>query len=394
MEYIKLIRNNEIYDFDLIKGTKEGIGIDFSSLYEKTGLFSYDPGLKSTAVCSSSISHVDERKRTLFYRGKNIEKLIDKYGFLDIAYLLIYGKIPSKKSYTKFSNKINLDYSYLNKLLDGTYIDIKNIRPINCLKILLSLVIAKNSIRDSEYTITHILSLMPMLISYIANKGENNKIDVKNDYIETFLSNYFNGQNVSPQTMRLIQKFLILHMEHGQNASTTAVELIESTGNTPANSILGGILALEGNKHGGAMEQAVKMFESINSYQDMLELIEKVKNKKQYIFGLGHRIYKAIDLRAAIIKNLCMKHFSSDPLFQKANELEKCIINDEYFIERKLYPNIDFYSGILLKNLGIETDMFLLFFILARTVGWLSHWKEMNENSACLIRPRQIYIGD
>ena len=394
MEHIKLIRDNKIYNFDLIKGSKNNIGIDFCSLYEKTGLLSYDSGLKSTAICYSSISHIDEAKRTLFYRGKNIEKLIDKYGFLDIARLLIYGKMPSHKAYTEFSNKINLDYSYLNKLLVGADIDITNILPINSLKILLSLVITKNSIQNTQDAITYIISLMPMLISYIANKGKNNKKYASNDYIETFLQNYFNSHNVSPLTINLIQKFLILHMEHGQNASTATVELIESTGNTPVNSIFGGILALEGKKHGGAIEQAVRMFESINSYHDMLKFIKKVKDKKQYIFGVGHRIYKTTDLRTDIIKNLCIKHFSSDPLFQKANELEKLIINDEYFIERKLYPNIDFYSGILLKNLGIETDMFLLFFILARTVGWLSHWKEMNENRGHLIRPRQIYIGN
>lgn len=214
-------------------------------------------------------------------------------------------------------------------MLVGADIDITNILPINSLKILLSLVITKNSIQNTQDAITYIISLMPMLISYIANKGKNNKKYASNDYIETFLQNYFNSHNVSPLTINLIQKFLILHMEHGQNASTATVELIESTGNTPVNSIFGGILALEGKKHGGAIEQAVRMFESINSYHDMLKFIKKAKDKKQYIFGVGHRIYKTTDLRTDIIKNLCIKHFSSDPLFQKANELEKLIINDE-----------------------------------------------------------------
>lgn len=394
MDHIKLVRNDEIFDFDLINGSKNDIGIDFCSLYEKTGLFSYDLGLKSTAICCSAISYIDEARCKLFYRNHNVEKLIDEHNFIDIAYLLIYGKIPSQKLSAKFLSKINLDYSYLNKLLAGENIDIKNISPINSFKILLSLIIAKNSDEKYEMNITDILAVMPMLISYIANKGKRNKVLAGNDYVETFLYNYFNSQNISDLTINLIQKFLILHMEHEQNASTMAAEVIGTAGNSLLNSIFGGILALEGIRHGGANEQAVKLFEKINSRQEMLKFIEEVKSRKQRIFGLGHRVYKTTDPRARILKNLCIKHFNSNSLFQKADELEKIIVQDEFFIKRKLYPNIDFYSGILLKCLGIEDNMFLLFFILARTVGWISHWKEMEDNNAYLIRPRQIYIGD
>lgn len=394
MDRIKLVRNKETFDFNLVKGRKNDIGIDFCSLYEKTGLFSYDPGLKSTAICSSAISYIDEANCNLFYRGHNIKKLLENHNFMDIAYLLIYGKIPSQKQYKEFLNEINLDYSFLNKLLAGNNIDIKNMSPVNSLKVLLSLIIANNSNKKHKITVTDIISIMPMLVSLIANKGKRNKILTGNDYMETFLCNYFNNQDVSTLTTDLIQKFLILHMEHEQNTSTTTVEIIGAAENSLPDCILGGILALEGIRHGGANEQAIKLFEKINSHQDMLKFIEKVKSKKQRIFGLGHRVYKTTDPRACILKNLCIKHFSSDPLFQKADELEKIIVNDEFFAQRKLYPNIDFYSGILLKCLGIEDNMFLLFFILARTVGWISHWKEMEENNAHLIRPRQIYIGD
>lgn len=393
MRQIKLVDGEKVYSFDLIAGNKNDVGIDLRLLHEKTGLFSYDSGLRSTAICRSGISYIDETKGKLFYRGHIISELVDKYDFLSVAYLLIYGKFPTEKAQQDFQGEINLDYSSLSALLPSNRFP-ENIIPIDALKICLSLLIANKSDKKYNETIPAILSYMPMIIAHIANKQKNKEIFIKGDYVETFLCNYFNKQEVSATTIRLIQKFLILHMDHEQNASTTAVRIIGATGNSPLNSIFSGILALEGSRHGGANEQVINMLKNIDSYKDMLRLIENAKNNKECIFGLGHRVYRTIDPRAIILKNLCREYFSDNPLLQKAQQLEHLVTHEEYFIERKLYPNLDFYSGILLQGLGIETKMFLLFFVLARTVGWLSHWKEMNENKGSLIRPRQIYIGD
>ncbi len=393
MEHIKLICGPKTYDFPVVRGHRNSAGINFCTLYEKTGLFSYDSGLRSTAVCQSAISYIDSVNGNLFYRGYNVEELINKYDYLDVARLLIYGKIPSPRSGNNFLPNINLDYSALNKLLSATKSNINNAAPIDLLKIFMSLAVAQNSDQDSNNTITNILSLMPMMISHIANRKRKHNLYTGESYIETFLRNYYNLPDVDPLTIDLIQKFLILHMEHEQNASTTAVRIIGATGNSPLNSVFSGILALEGTRHGGANEQVLKMLNKINSRKDMQTLIADAKNNKQRISGLGHRVYKTTDPRAKILKHLCLKHFSSHPLLQKAIELETLIGADEYFIKRKLYPNIDFYSGILLNGLKIEGNMFLLFFILARIVGWLSHWKEMAENGDSLIRPRQIYTG-
>ena len=381
--------SSEEYEFPIIKGEKGDCGIDFSNLHLYTGYYSYDPGLKSTAICKSSICFIDGTYGVLEYRGYNICDLIKDYDFIDISYLLIFNNFPSFDIKEKIKGYIieeqkNLDYLF--PILHS--LNCRN-TPIDNLKILYSHYTAQNKNEVSDKLIFKILGAMPLLI-YMAYSKEA-PLYIHSDCSKCFLMNYFKQGSVNIEIVNIFQKFLILHAEHEQNASTSAVRIIGSAGNSPLNSIFSGILALEGTRHGNANEAVIKLLQSIS---DIPEFLKNVKNTKARIPGWGHRVYKTIDPRAVELKKLCSYFPSNNDLFEKAITLEDILSKDEYFLKRKLYPNVDFYSGILLDKIGISTDLFLMMFILARTSGWLAHWREMNSNKENIFRPRQIYIQE
>ena len=386
------LRNNSSgkeFEFPTIQGKKGNNGIDFSNLYLSTGYYSYDPGLKSTATCKSSICFIDGQQGILEYRGYNICDLIKKHDFLDIAYLLIFKKFPSPNIKEERKNYIIEEQKHLDYLFPILKFLNSSNAPIDNLKILYSHYTAHNKKENIDKLIFKILGAMPLLIYMAYSKKPPAFTD--SDCGKCFLMNYFECTSINPVIVNTFQKFLILHAEHEQNASTSAVRVIGSAGNSPLNSIFSGMLALEGTRHGGANEAVIKQLQFIDNIQSFLN---KAKNDKIKIPGLGHRVYRTTDPRAIELKKLCSIFPTKNDLFTKALQLETLIKNDEYFVSRKLLPNLDFYSGILLNNIGIPTNLFLMIFVMARTAGWLAHWTEMHNNDEKIFRPRQIFVTD
>ena len=417
---VSLSYNDKNFQFDLIKGSENEHAIDVSKLRSDLNLITLDPGFKNTGSCKSSITFLDGEKGILRYRGYSIEDLAKNANFLEVAYLLIYGELPNQNQLNKLIEDINenaiIDED-LKKILEGFP---KSAHPMGILSSLTSALIAfnpekkislknKNSDDDSYMynSIVKLLAKIPILIAWVHRRRKGLPLDY-GDYTQGYVENitkmmfqlpnqeYFENSVI----INAMNKLLILHADHEQNCSTSTVRIVGSSEASLFASVSAGISALWGRLHGGANQAVLEMLEAIkNDGGDTKKFMEKAKDKNDpfRLMGFGHRVYKNFDPRAKIIKvsaHEVLKDLGiKDPILDIAKSLEEVALNDPYFTSRKLYPNVDFYSGIIYKALQIPTEMFTVMFALGRVPGWIAHWREMRMNNDPIGRPRQIYTG-
>ena len=411
----KLIIDKKEIDLNIIEGTMGVSAVDTTTLNNKHGINTYDPGFMSTAACSSSITFVDGDKSELLYRGHPIEQLAEKCDFLDVSYLLMNGELPNsreKERYTDTINQNRLLHDQLNNVFRGFR------RDAHPMALMVGVVGSMSAFYFDNMNVSNknhrklaadrLLAKMPTIAawSYTYSLGLP-FVYPKNDLSHSgnFLNMMFSSPNkkylTNPVLTRALEKILILHADHEQNASTSTVRLVGSSGANPYACIAAGIASLGGPAHGGANEATLKMLNEIRNETRISEYIKRAKDKNDdfRLMGFGHRIYRNKDPRSIIMKQTCHEVLDelglrNDPLFKLAMKLEKIALEDEYFIKKKLYPNVDFYSGIVMKALGIPNSMFTPVFAVARTAGWIAHWNEMLDDSSSKIsRPRQIYTG-
>ncbi|GCE89612.1 citrate synthase [Komagataeibacter diospyri] len=399
----------------VLSGTLGPDVIDIRKLPAQAGVFTYDPGYGETASCSSKITFIDGEKGILLHRGYPIAQLAEQATFMEVAYLLLNGELPDKAEYDGFVNSIK-HHTLLHEQIRNFFNGFRRDAPP--MAILCGTVGALSSFYHEGLDVSNattryqsamrIIAKIPTIAAwaYKYTQGET-FIYPRNDlsYAENFLSMMFavpsEPYKINPVLARAMDRILILHADHEQNASTSTVRLAGSTGANPFACISAGIAALWGPAHGGANEAVLKMLAEIGHKDNIPEFIAKVKDKNSGVrlMGFGHRVYKNFDPRAKIMQATCHEvlgelGIKDDPLLDLAIELEKIAIHDEYFVKRSLYPNVDFYSGIILKAMGIPTSMFTVLFAVARTTGWISQWKEMIEEPGQRIgRPRQLYTG-
>ena len=404
------------YEFPVITGTENESAIDIKTLRGVTGgLTTIDPGYKNTGSCESAITFLNGEEGILRYRGYSIEDLAEKASFLETAYLLIFGELPTKEQFEKFHTDIK-SHSHVDedikKILDGFP---KSAHPMGVLSSLTNALFAFNpsSVNvDSEEemynAIVKILGKFPVLTAWAYRKRVGKPLDYGDDslgYVENFLKMMFkkpNGEyNASSTVVEALDKLLILHADHEQNCSTSTVRIVGSSHAGLFASISAGINALWGPLHGGANQAVIEMLEAIKEDGgDTHKFMEKAKDKEDpfRLMGFGHRVYKNFDPRAKIIKKSADDVLGAlgieDPVLDIAKGLEKEALEDSYFVDRKLYPNVDFYSGIIYRALGIPTEMFTAMFALGRLPGWIAQWREMRLRKEPIGRPRQVYIGE
>jgi len=408
--------NKKEYQLDGMEGSIGPDVINISSLYKDTGLFTYDPGFTSTAACNSKITYIDGEKGVLLYRGYPIEQLANNSSFLEVSYLLMHGELPSQPDKIEFENTIK-NHTLLNEQITHFFRGFR--RDAHPMAMMIGVVGALSAfyhdslnIEDPEHRMisTHrILAKMPtiaaMAFKYHLGEPFMYPLD-KYDYTDNFLHMSFatptKQYEINPLFSKIMDQIFILHADHEQNASTSTVRTAGSSLANPYACISAGISSLWGKSHGGANEAVIDMIQEIkNNDLNPKDFIEEVKNKKNKIrlMGFGHRVYKNYDPRAKVLKKSTEDLFKELKIKSKeleiAKEIEELALNDEYFKDKNLYPNVDFYSGILLKALGIPTTMFTPIFAVGRTIGWLSQWKEMIEDQEFKItRPRQLYTGE
>ena len=415
-EKANLKLNGGLYDFDVHEGTIGPDVLDISKLYAQSGKFTYDPGFTSTANCKSTITYIDGEEGTLLYRGYPIDQLAEQGNYLETCYLLLNGELPNQDEYNKFEETIN-EYTLVNEQLNRFF---TGFRPdAHPMAIMCGVVGALSAFYHDSIDINdpeqrriachRLIAKMPTLaaMAYKHSLGQPfmyPKNDL--DYAANFLNMCFGlpteDKEVDTTLAKAMDKILILHADHEQNASTSTVRLAGSSGANPFACIASGIACLWGPAHGGANEACIRMLEEINNVDNIPEYVKKAKDKNDpfRLMGFGHRVYKNFDPRAKVMQKIChevLDHLGikDDPLLAIAVELEKIALEDDYFVEKKLYPNIDFYSGIVMKSLGFPMDMFTVLFAVGRTVGWVSQWNEMIEDTSQRIgRPRQLYIGN
>jgi citrate synthase len=404
------------YEFPIIEGTENELAIDIKTLRVITGgITTIDPGFKNTGSCESAITFLDGEKGILRYRGYSIEELAEKADFLEVAYLLIFGELPTAEELTKFHDDIK-DQAHVDedvkKILDGFP---KTAHPMGVLSSLTSALVAFNPASvnvDSEEemynAIVRILGKFPVLAAWTYRKHAGLPLDYGDNslgYVDNFLKMMFKKPAAEYESNEIVvsalNKLLILHADHEQNCSTSTVRIVGSSNAGLFVSISAGINALWGPLHGGANQAVIDMLEAIKEDDgDTKKYMEKAKDKedKFRLMGFGHRVYKNFDPRAKIIKVAADEVLNElgieDPVLDIAKGLEKEALEDPYFVDRKLYPNVDFYSGIIYRALGIPTDMFTPMFALGRLPGWISQWREMRLRKEPIGRPRQIYIGE
>lgn len=401
-------------EFPVLHGTLGPEVIDVSQLSKKE-LFTLDPGFMSTASCISKITFIDGEKGILLYRGYPIEQLAEKSNFLEVCHLLLYGELPSAKEENSFVNEIT-HHTILNEQIHNFFNGFR--RDAHPMAVLLGVVGALSAyyhhsfdINDPEQrnlTAIRLIAKMPTIAAMCYKFSINQSFvhpQNKYSYAENFLHMMFQVPSeqlqVNPVLSRALDRIFILHADHEQNASTSTVRLAGSTGANPYACIAAGIAALWGPAHGGANEACLNMLKEIGKMSRIGQFIDRAKdpNDPFRLMGFGHRVYKNFDPRVAIMRQTCHEILETmgahdNPLFKIALALEKIALEDEYFISRKLYPNVDFYSGITLSALGIPTNMFTVIFALARTAGWISHWLEMlSDPEKRIARPRQLYDG-
>ena len=408
--------NGQKYDFPLVKGSEDEIAIDIKSLRSSTnGVVTIDPGYKNTGSCTSAITFLDGEKGILRYRGYSIEELADKADFLEVAYLLIFGELPTREELDKFHEDIK-SHSVVDddvrKIVDAFP---KSAHPMGVLASLTSALTAfnpssvnVNSEEDMYKAIVRIMGKLPVLVAWTLRKKNGLPLDYGDKslgYVENVLKMMFKQPNeeyqLDPVVVDALDKLLILHADHEQNCSTSTVRIVGSSHAGLFASLSSGISALWGPLHGGANQAVLEMLEAIKEDGgDTKKYMAKAKDKNDpfRLMGFGHRVYKNFDPRARIIKKSADEVLGNlgieDPILDIAKGLEKEALEDQYFVDRKLYPNVDFYSGIIYRAMGIPTDMFTVMFALGRLPGWIAQWREMRLNNEPIGRPRQIYTGE
>lgn len=410
----ELILDGKSYQYPTIEGSEGEKAIDIAKLRDETGYITIDSGYKNTGATKSAITFLDGEEGILRYRGYAIEDLAEKANFLSVAYLLIYGELPNKEEYDKFDNAIRrhtLVNEDMRRIFDGFPV---NAHPMGVMSSLISAMSGfypdSYDEKAPDHTDTHIIRLLakfPTLATWCYKKSNGHPINYpKNslDYCSNFLHMMFSlpveEYSVDPVVSAALNKLLILHADHEQNCSTSTVRLVGSSKANIYSSISAGISALWGPLHGGANQEVIEMLEDIKADGgDVSKFVSKAKDKNSgfRLMGFGHRVYKNFDPRAKIIKkaadDILAKLGVNDPVLEIAKGLEEAALHDDYFISRKLYPNVDFYSGIIYRALGIPTNMFTVMFALGRLPGWIGQWKEMRANKEPIGRPRQIYTG-
>lgn len=402
------------FELPVFTGTENENAVDISKLRAQSGFITYDEGYKNTGSTISKITFLDGEKGILRYRGYNIEDLAEKASFTEVMHLLLYGELPNAGQLKTFEDTLTHHTLVHENLVKVFEVFPTGSHPMGQLMTMMAALSSfypdslnpNKSPEATNLTIIRLLAKMPTLAAMIQKKGKGHPVlypQNKYDYVTNFL--YMTFGNVTedyepdPVVVDAMNKLLILHADHEQNCSTSTVRIVGSSHANLYASIGAGIAALWGPRHGGANQEVLEMLEYIrdNDKGDVKKVVAEAKDKKRLLFGFGHRVYKNFDPRARIIKKACdnilAKLGVNDPLLAIAKELEETALKDPYFVERKLYPNVDFYSGIIYKALGFPTPMFTVLFALGRLPGWISQWKELRENNEDIGRPRQIYTG-
>ena len=411
----KLTIGDDTWEFDVKPGTLGPDVVDISPLYKDSGRFTYDPGFTSTASCESDITYIDGDKGILLYRGFPIDQLAEYGDFLETCYLLLYGELPTSAQKADFDNRVTR-HTMLHEQMSRFFTGFR--RDAHPMAVMVGVVGALSAFYHDSTDISdpyqrmvaslRMIAKMPTIaaMAYKYSIGQpfvypKNDLDLASNFLNMCFAVPCEEYVINPVLSRAMDRIFILHADHEQNASTSTVRLAGSSGANPFACIAAGVACLWGPAHGGANEAALMMLEEIGSVDKIPEYIERAKDRDDpfRLMGFGHRVYKNYDPRAKIMQKTCHEvlgelGISDDPLLDVAMELERIALTDEYFIEKKLYPNIDFYSGITLKALGFPTTMFTVLFSVARTVGWIAQWKEMVEDPNQRIgRPRQLYTG-
>lgn len=386
--------------------------IDVRTLGSK-GYFTFDPGFTSTASCESKITYIDGDEGILLHRGFPIAQLAKESTYLEVCYILLYGETPTAEEYETFRTTVTrhtMIHEQITRLFHGFRRD-SHLMAVLCgvtgaLAAFYHDALDVNNERHREITAFRLLSKMPTVAAmcYKYSLGQpfvypRNDLSYAGNFLHMMFSTPSEKYEVNPVLERAMDRIFILHADHEQNASTSTVRTAGSSGANPFACIAAGIASLWGPAHGGANEACLKMLEEIKTVEHIPEFIRRAKDKNDSfrLMGFGHRVYKNHDPRATVMRETChevLKELNlNDNLLEVAMELERIALNDQYFIEKKLYPNVDFYSGIILKAMGIPSSMFTVMFAIARTIGWIAHWNEMHDDGIKIARPRQLYTG-
>jgi citrate synthase len=414
-EMIKLIYQGNTYEFPVIEGSLGEKAIDIGSLRSQTGLITLDPGYTSTGSCKSAITFLDGEKGILLYRGIPIEQLAEKSSFVETAYLLIYGELPDQKQLDEFDYHIthhSMVHESIKNLYDGFP---NNTHPmavasavVGSLATFYQNELGVRDEREVEITIHRLLAKLPTIAAYSYKKSigqplpyPDNSLGYSSNFLKMMFGNPCENYEIDPVAVRALEVLLILHADHEQNCSTSTARLVGSSMSNLFASVSAAMYALWGPLHGGANQAVVEMLQTI--YDDggnVQKYIQKAKDPKNpfRLMGFGHRVYKNFDPRSKIIATMAHKLLNTsttqEPLLEVALKLEEAALSENYFIEKKLYPNVDFYSGLIYKALNIPVNMFPVMFAMGRLPGWIAQWKELQEDENFKIgRPRQIYIG-
>ncbi|MDO5068637.1 MAG: citrate synthase [Neisseria zoodegmatis] len=403
----------ESLELPVLEGTLGPDVVDIRTFTKGTGMFTFDPGFVSTASCESKITFIDGDKGQLYYRGYPIEQLAENSDYLETCYLLIYGELPTAEQKAQFEHTVSR-HTMIHEQLTWFFRGFR--RDAHPMAMMVGVVGALSAfyqdsleISDPEHrkiAIYRLISKIPTIAAmcYRYSNGlpfnyPRNDLSYTANFMHMMFATPCEDYEPNPVLVRALDRIFILHADHEQNASTSTVRLAGSSGANPFACIAAGIASLWGPAHGGANEAVLKMLDEIGDVSNVAAFMEGVKERKYRLMGFGHRVYRNMDPRANIMRETCYEvlkelGLEDDPQFKLAMELEQIALNDPYFVERKLYPNVDFYSGIVLSALGIPVSMFTVIFALARTVGWISHWHEMiSDPNQKIGRPRQLYTG-
>lgn len=400
----------------VLSGTIGPDVIDVQSLYQQTGMFTYDPGFTSTASCSSTITYIDGEEGILLYRGYPIEQLAEQCTYLEVCYLLLRGELPTNEVLEKFENKIT-HHTMVHEQLINFFKGFR--RDAHPMALMVGIVGALssfyhdaldiNSKKDRDLCAIRLIAKVPTIVAMCHKYSTglpfmypNNSLSYVENFMHMLLGNPCEEYKPNPVLVRALDRILILHADHEQNASTSTVRLAGSSGANPYACVTSGIACLWGAAHGGANEAVLNMLEEMGDVSNIETYIKRAKDKDDpfRLMGFGHRVYKHYDPRATLMRETCHEVLTElglhdDKLFALALELERIALEDDYFIEKKLYPNVDFYSGIVLRALGIPSNMFTAIFAMGRSIGWIANWDEMISDPEQRIgRPRQLYTGE
>ena len=408
--------HDQTIEFPVYSGTVGPDVVDISTLFSKAGVFTYDPGFTSSAACKSDITFIDGDKGILLHRGYPIDELAEHGSFLETCHLLLYGQLPNKEQYAQFVNRVThhtMIHEQMNRFFSGFRRDAHPmavmVGTVGALAAFYHDSIDIDDPSQRDIASIRMIAKMPTIAAtaFKYSVGQpfmypRNELDYSSNFLHMMFGVPCEPYKVNPILARALDRILILHADHEQNASTSTVRLAGSSRANPFACIAAGIACLWGPAHGGANEAALKMLMEIGTVDRIPEFVKRARDPKDTfrLSGFGHRVYKNYDPRARVMQKTCKEVLDivgtkNDPLLQVAMELERIALEDDYFVEKKLYPNIDFYSGITLKALGFPTSMFTVLFAVARTVGWIAQWKEMISDPEQKIgRPRQLYIGE